>query len=268
MPASTSAYGPLLSDGFQFIERAFSDEQISQARHGQTELMAGRVDQRPAFSWPTPRTRTSRSWKSPYATHFRSELSALAQSPRLLNMIAEATGAHSIRFWFDQLLWEEPARSKAPNHFHWHTERSRWKTCHTRLMVTAWIPLTALTSEMGPITMVRNSARNQWLELPDGWQPDDFDHITSPVQPGDAALFCWHTVHGNPPNRGQAPRRAIALHYAIDELEYRKFGKFSHLNERVVAQSHNLPDFTDSRVCPVVWRSPDSSQLWKHCGRD
>ena len=121
-------------------------------------------------------------------------------------------------------------------------------------MVTAWIPLDTITPEMGPITMVRKSARREWLELPDGWSPETNHILPATVQPGDAALFCWHTVHGNPPNWGQTPRRAIALHYAIDEISYLSHGKFSHLNERTVRECAGRPDFTDDSVCPLLWQ--------------
>lgn len=253
MRTSLSNTSTPLVDGFEFLTGILSEQEIAAARHGQVELISGRADIGPVFDWPTPRSRRSRSWKTPYATHFRSELAALARSPVLLERIAQATAAESLRLWFDQLLWEEPAIRSSPDHSHWHTERSRWKTCQARLMVTAWIPLAHIEPEMGPITLVRESARRRWLELPDGWEPEGGDLVPATVQPGDAALFCWHTVHGNPPNLGSSPRRAIALHYAVDDLRYRRYGKFSHLNERVVGRVGGSPDFHDQRVIPQVW---------------
>ena len=254
-PLASSPCSPSLG-GFHFLSNVFNEEEIALARHGQEELMAGRGNLTPDFDWPLPRARKCRSWKTPYSTHFRSELATLAHSPRLLKKIAHATNAQSLRLWFDQLLWEEPSRRAQDPDYHWHTERSRWKTCHARLMVTAWVPLAPITPAMGPITMANGTSQRKWLELPDGWQPDLSDILPAAVQPGDAALFCWHTVHGNPPNLGNAPRRAIALHYAIDDLRYQPYGKFTHLNERVVVRNHGLPDFTDERVVPQVWTKP------------
>ncbi|MGJ8725189.1 MAG: phytanoyl-CoA dioxygenase family protein [Roseibacillus sp.] len=254
MPLVVPQPSPLLANGFQFLPQVFTEQELTAARHGQEELMAGRTNREPTFDWQAPRARKCRSWKTPYSTHFRSELAALAHSPQLLEKIAQATGAQSLRLWFDQLLWEEPSRRPQTLDYHWHTERSRWKTCQANLMLTAWVPLAHITPAMGPITMANSTSQRKWLELPDGWQPDPADILPAPVQPGDAALFCWHTVHGNPPNLGNAPRRAIALHYAIDDLRYQPYGKFSHLNERVVGRNHNLPDFTDEQVVPRVWK--------------
>lgn len=245
---------PSIEGGYTSLENVFSLAEIASARHGQEELIAGRADIKPDFAWPSPRARNPRSWKMPYSTSFRSELRRLAHSPQLLQAIATQTGARSIRLWFDQLLWESPAPSHRPGNYHWHTERSRWLTCQSPLMVTAWIPLAPLLPKMGPITMARGTASHQWRTLPRHWSPHPSEILPAPVQPRDAALFCWHTVHGNPPNTSSAPRRAIAIHYAIDGLSYRAHGPFRHSNERLVGRRDGLPDFQDERVCPLLYQ--------------
>jgi hypothetical protein len=99
------------------LENRFNADEIAAARLAQEELAAGDTNRAPAFSWPAPKARKNRSWKMPYATLFRSELAELARSPRLLEAIAREFGARSIRFWFDQLLWESPAPPKRPVNF-------------------------------------------------------------------------------------------------------------------------------------------------------
>ena len=121
-------------------------------------------------------------------------------------------------------------------------------------MVTAWIPLEPVSEEMGPITMVKGSEEQPWIDLPEGWEPGEEMRKPVLLEPGDVSLHCWHTVHGNPPNLGAGPRRVIAAHYPIGPVEYRRCGQFAHVNERVVQHLDGVPDFGDEEVCPVVWR--------------
>ena len=71
-------------------------------------------------------------------------------------------------------------------------------------------------------------------------------------------LFFAGTLCMGPPNRSDRPRRAIALHFAIDSLAYQPHGKFKHLNERLVTQTEGKPDFTDATVCPLLWKKEES----------
>lgn len=69
---------------------------------------------------------------------------------------------------------------------------------------------------------------------------------------GDLVLFPSTTLHGNPPNLGAQPRRALAAHFASADIRYQGAGKFSHVNERIVRKTDGLPDFQDPTVCPVI----------------
>lgn len=69
---------------------------------------------------------------------------------------------------------------------------------------------------------------------------------------GDLVLFPSTTLHGNPPNFGDQPRRALAAHFASADLHYQSAGRFSHVNERIVRKKDGLPDFQDPTVCPVI----------------
>ena len=102
-------------------------------------------------------------------------------------------------------------------------------------MVTAWIPLVDFTPEMGPITIMSH---------------DKPCRMT--LSAGDLVIFPSTTLHGNPPNYGDQPRRALATHFASADLHYKKNGKFSHMNERIVRRIDGLPDFQDPKICPLV----------------
>ena len=239
--------------GAVVLPSVFRSAQLSAACDGQDAFYRGEANLRPEFLWPAPRVLRSRSRKSPYASFFRSELAAIARSEVLAQRIREVTGFEEVRFWHDQLLWEEPRQAQEESmEFHWHTERSRWKTCDCALMVTAWIPLDVVTPEMGSIIMVPGSEQRRWVELPDGWEPREKDRQPVALAAGDVSLHCWHTVHGNPPNFGTKERRVIAAHFACGPISYQQHGRFSHVNERVVRKAEGVPDFSDERACPLV----------------
>ena len=242
-----------LWNGAGVLDGVYSTGELEAAREGQERFYRGEFDLRPSFPWPAPRRVESRSRKHPYASFFRSELAALARHRNLAETIRDLTGFAEIRLWHDQLLWEEPRRDRVDEgNYQWHTERSRWKTCRAKLMVTAWIPLAPVELEMGPITMVPGSQRRRWIELPDGWEPDERDRQPVALEPGQVSLHCWHTVHGNPPNFGREVRRVLAVHFACGPIAYQKHGAFTHVNERVVRQIDGRPDFMDEQVCPLV----------------
>ena len=224
--------------GFVIVERFFSPGEIQEAAASQDRFYLGQYDRKPEFSWPLPRPCRSRTRKHPYASFYLSSFDQMLRDGRLATLIKEVCSLSSLRFWHDQLLYEEPCAHKAID-YHWHREQSRWLTCEATAMVTAWIPLTEFTQEMGPITLIAS-------------KPDHQKEYPMTLQSGDLVLFDQTLLHGNPPNRGTKVRRAIAAHYASGDLTYRSCGRFSHVNERIVRQKNHVPDFTDERVCPKV----------------
>lgn len=228
----------LFQEGYVIVRGYFSREEIQAVATAQDAHYLGKADTQPAFTWPAPRPCKARSRKHPYASFFLSSLAKLLRDGRLAKLVKEATGMKGIRFWHDQLLYEEPRQEGAVD-YHWHRENSRWLTCDASKMATAWIPLVDFTHEMGPITIV-----------PKGADQSEMKRMT--LKAGDLVIFDAETLHGNPPNFGVIPRRAVAAHFASADLKYQKSGRFSHVNERIVSQKNGEPDFTDERVCPLI----------------
>ena len=225
-------------EGYLVVKGFFPATEIAGAAQAQDAYYRGEFDREPEFDWPHPRKCQTRTRKHPYASYFSSALTKLLRDGRLARLIQKSCQLSSVRFWHDQLLYEEPRESSEIN-YHWHREESRWKTCDAAEMITAWIPLMDFTPEMGPITLV---SKGRDLE----------NHRRMALQAGDLVLFGRSLLHGNPPNLGDRPRRALAAHFASGDLTYRSSGKFSHVNERIVRQPNGVPDFQDERVCPLI----------------
>ncbi|MDA7881575.1 phytanoyl-CoA dioxygenase family protein [Akkermansiaceae bacterium] len=225
-------------EGYLVVRGFFEVEEISKAKEAQDAFYRGEINEAPDFAWPKPRRSSARSRKHPYVSFFRREIGELIRDGRLGALVREVAGLESVRYWHDQLLFEE-IRESGEVSYHWHREESRWRTCEAEKMVTAWIPLMDFTHEMGPITIV-----------PEGRALSQMKRMV--LQAGDLVLFSSKTLHGNPPNFGKLARRALAAHFASGEIQYRPHGKFSHVNERLVRRENGVPNFQDERVCPVV----------------
>lgn len=224
----------LSSESYLIVKDFYPTEEIANARAAQDAYYRGETNLTPTFQWPAARPCNVRNRKHPFASFFRTEFAALLRDGRLAKLIRETFAIDQVRFWHDQLLYEEP-RTSGETKYHWHREESRWLTCAAEQMLTAWIPITDFTPEMGPITiMARDEPRRMVLNA------------------GDLVLFPSTTLHGNPPNFGKIPRRALAAHFASADLTYRAHGNFRHVNERLVRKLNGLPNFQDPAVCPLV----------------
>ncbi|MEN8869627.1 MAG: phytanoyl-CoA dioxygenase family protein [Akkermansiaceae bacterium] len=224
----------LASKGYLIVRNFFPREEIASLVTGQDAFYRGEHDLTPPFPWPKPRNCQARTRKHPYSSFFCSGIAELIRDGRLASLIKEAFSLDKIRFWHDQLLYDDP-RTLGKADYHWHREESRWLTCRAKKMVTAWIPLVDFTPKMGPITMrPHNEPRRMALNA------------------GDLVLFPSTTLHGNPPNFGDQPRRALAAHFASGDIRYQGTGNFSHVNERIVRKKNGLPDFQDPTVCPII----------------
>lgn len=224
----------LAREGYLIVRGFFPQNEVAALITEQNAFYRGEYDLTPPFIWPQIRSCQAKTRKHPYASFFCSGMAKITRDGRLATQIKDNFNLNQLRFWHDQLLYEEPHRSKKIN-YHWHREESRWLTCCARKMVTAWIPLVDFTPEMGPITMMSH---------------DKPCRMT--LSAGDLVIFPSTTLHGNPPNYGDQPRRALAAHFASADLHYQKNGKFSHMNERIVRRIDGLPDFQDPKICPLV----------------
>lgn len=222
------------SEGYLIVRNFFPVKEITRARAAQDDYYQGESNRTPDFQWPHPRPCKARTRKHPCASFFRTEFETLLRDGRLATLIHETFALKQIRFWHDQLLYEEP-RPSGEIDYHWHREQSRWLTCRATKMLTAWIPLIDFTSEMGPITIMADDQPRRIV-----------------LNAGDLVLFDSRTLHGNPPNFGDQPRRALATHFASADLTYHSNGKFSHVNERTVRKINGIPDFQDPFVCPIL----------------
>jgi len=165
----------------------------------------------------------------------------------LAAMAAQATGSATVRAFYDHVFVKEPGTEEQ---FVWHQDRPYWAVDGTQICST-WLALTSADASSSALEFVRGSHRWDRTFRPEypaleGRDPDEVeellwsgvaDHIRSfddvcpdfeadpdlydvagfAVEPGDALLFDYRTVHRSGPNRGTGRRVAISWRWLGDD---------------------------------------------------
>lgn len=148
---------------------------------------------------------------------------------------AEVMGSESAQFFHDHVLIKEPGTAKPTP---WHQD-SPYYFVGGEQTVSFWVPLDPV-SEANTLRMVAGSHRWPKPVLPVRWLDDsdfyagsaddympipdidngDFDILQWTMQPGDAVLFDFRTVHGAHGNLADSRRRAFSMRWVGDDARY------------------------------------------------
>jgi ectoine hydroxylase-related dioxygenase (phytanoyl-CoA dioxygenase family) len=195
------------------------------------------------------------------------EIASLATGSRVPQIAAELMATPAVRLYHDHVLVKEGGtRQRTP----WHQDQPYYNVDGRG--TSAWIPADPVP-EAGCLELVATTHRGPWL-MPrtflDGeakWFPEGslqelpdieadrgaFDIRRYDLQPGDAILFDFLTVHGAPGFPFTGSRRVLSLRYLSDEARHaprrwRTSPPFEGL-DRELAEGVPL----EHPLFPVVW---------------
>ncbi len=262
--------------GWYISRPIFSDAQLDATLAGSERFYAGERD----WVMPDGTPDFLYGWrgnpglrKNDYASLVNRELHALVHHPLIGAIAACLAGVPVIRLWHDQLLYKPSDDPACPANVGWHTDRGYWKTCSSVQMLTCWIPFHDCDAAMGTVSMVDGS--NQWPDNTTALNffSNDLDGLEQqfvtggkPVvktpmtlKKGQASFHSCLTIHGSGPNRTEKPRRSLAVHLQDGDNHWREErypnGTLAqHFNDTLVRKTEaGFPDYSDPRVCPVLW---------------
>lgn len=183
----------------------------------------------------------------------------LLNYPALGEWAAAVTGATGVQVWWVQLLYKPstPEGVSLKTNVGWHQDRSYWGVWEEGSeLLTAWIALSDVNEDCGPMHFVRGSShwgkRNQGdffeqnlegqrhdIVLPEG---ETWEEVSGAISKGGVTFHHNLTFHGSKANTSGSPRRSLAVHLRTQNsrpIEDRRAG---------------LTEFIDdTTLCPVIY---------------
>ncbi|MBV7338606.1 phytanoyl-CoA dioxygenase family protein [Chloroflexi bacterium TSY] len=240
MQTHMAAKSSYLRDGFYVHPSAVIGVDVVQAAvHGMDEVRAGRYDTgtppQPSRWNPgdDPNTKLGKIEMPQIANHAIMEL---MQVPALGELAAEVTGAEAVQIWWVQLLYKPsalPNVATAPG-IGWHQDRHYWQSWEGGSeLFTAWVALSDVTADAGPMTFVRGSHRWGYVEGQSDFQQEAdqvalrnriegatgerWEEVAAILPLGGVSFHHNLTYHGSEANLSGAPRRSFAIHMRTEK---------------------------------------------------
>jgi len=150
-------------------------------------------------------------------------------------LAALAMRSQTAQFFHDHVLVKEPG---TPKETPWHQD-SPYYFVEGQQTVSLWIPLDPVREAslrfiagshnwdkpVRPVSWADNSdfyeGSQDWMPVPDpDANPDENKVLEWAMEPGDAVLFDYRTVHGARGNMSESRRRALSLRWVGDDARY------------------------------------------------
>ncbi|KAL4531588.1 hypothetical protein Ndes2526B_g04306 [Nannochloris sp. 'desiccata'] len=195
----------------------------------------------------------------------------LAFSKRLARIAAELMGddVTGVRMYHDQALFKWPGGGHTPYHadqFYWPLQSEK--------TVTAWMPLSAVPTEMGPLEFVAGSqnadlGRSVGIGIASdaavsaAVKQGGYELITGPFEAGEVSFHSGWTFHKAPPNTTtDKTRKVLTVIYMDKDM---KMAEPLNDNQRADANRY-LTGVEVGKVCdgplnPILWGKEEEKAI-------
>jgi ectoine hydroxylase-related dioxygenase (phytanoyl-CoA dioxygenase family) len=179
---------------------------------------------------------------------------------RLGRIAAELLEVTGVRLYHDQALYKEPSGGFTPA----HADQYYWPLASDRT-ITAWIPLQAVSADMGPLAFYAGSHHSNLgrdMEISDeseqsitrAMQDMDFPLIEQPFELGEVSFHGGWTFHKAGPNLSPHPRAVMTMIYMDEHM--RLSAPTNHNQQRDLEQwcpGAQLGEVIATPINPVVY---------------
>ncbi|MBI3112567.1 MAG: phytanoyl-CoA dioxygenase family protein [Ignavibacteriales bacterium] len=210
-----------------------SPELLVRATRGLEDVCEGMYDTglEPAERlWnPGDDPRALRKIEQPHLANYA--LREAINAPLLGQLAAAITGAGRVQIWWVQLLYKpgtpDVETVEVKTSVGWHQDQAYWREWEDGSeLFTAWLALSDVTVEAGPMVFVRGSHRWGLLNKGDFFGQDlnalqstfsiplgeQWSETTNVLPPGGVSFHHRLLIHGSRRNATAGPRRSLAIH--------------------------------------------------------
>jgi ectoine hydroxylase-related dioxygenase (phytanoyl-CoA dioxygenase family) len=149
---------------------------------------------------------------------------SLVFSKRLAQIATELMRCTGVRLYHDQALFKEAGGGITP----WHADQYYWPLSNSNT-VTAWIPLTAVPLEMGPLEFSAGSqaiiegrelsiSDESEKEIAKNLKINDFKHIIEPFDLGEVSFHSGWIFHRAGANKSEHLRQVMTIIYMDEHM--------------------------------------------------
>ena len=250
----------LNSNGFFFTEKLFSTEQTTAAREALWDVIQGNYE-----TGTEPENRFWNPGDSPKSIikidkpHLSSSaLFDLITETNFGKELARITGATMVQAWHTQAVWK-PSGGGQEGNAGWHRDIQYWPFWKPEGVFTAWIALTDVFQDSGPVRYIVGS--NHWppVEGLDFFDKEitkqetllensnkDYQVAEATIKEGAVSVHTSKSYHSSIANISGSPRVGMVVHFCTDRAERVPVsGDYSDYLEMARSES----------VCPVIYRS-------------
>ena len=145
--------------------------------------------------------------------------------------LAKATSSKKIQIWHSQLVWKPKSEGESGN-AGWHRDSQYWPFWSRKGLFTAWIALTNVKEESGPIKYILNSQDwsdivgldffNKNLRCQDKIIKDKYKSrkiISGILNKGEVLIHTSLTYHSSGKNKEKNPRIGLVVHFCNEHAK-------------------------------------------------
>lgn len=176
--------------------------------------------------------------------------------PAIGQWAAKILNANFVQVWAVQLLFKPPGGSTQGN-IGWHQDMQHWKTWWQGDVFTAWLALSDIHPNSGPMRFVHGSHKwglnpnpsfffsehdhqTQQNAIP---KPSDatWQEVPALLPAGSVSYHHRHTYHGSGPNHATTPRRSFAIHLRTEK------------STPLDGNNYYTDHLNDEAFCPIIY---------------